>query len=283
MNARQLLAVTLLLAACFTSASVEAAIQTFDSPGDVTLGPTQAPGTWYTDRFAPAGFAAGQTAPDGQIGTLKQSIDGSQVQANSFYNYQGRKYDINLTGAVQAVSIGLYVDPSWATNDVNAGIWLTGFDSTPGEVSAYPIIAYRHSSTASAGFYTWDYVNGGWINDPAVGPGWHTLTTKLIVGTGMESYVDGVLFATFADPDTVSLGNVILNSYNYGQSYDVYWDNLSTATVPEPATLIVWSLLGATTWLGMRVWRGGQRLGGRSWSPENRQAILDIIDRSRSH
>jgi hypothetical protein len=60
-------------------------------------------------------------------------------------------------------------------------------------------------------------------------------------------------------------------------------DSKTTTVVPEPATLIVWSLLGAASWLGMRVWRGGQRISRRSWSPDNRQAILDIIDRTRSH
>jgi hypothetical protein len=51
------------------------------------------------------------------------------------------------------------------------------------------------------------------------------------------------------------------------------------ASVPEPATILVWSLLGAASWLGMRVWRGGQRIARRSWSPENRQAILEVIGR----
>ena len=72
------------------------------------------------------------------------------------------------------------LDQNWQTNNangVNAGFWLTGFDSTGG-VSAYPIIAYRQSPTVSAGLYTWDYVNGGWINDPAVASGWHTLTRR---------------------------------------------------------------------------------------------------------
>jgi hypothetical protein len=46
--------------------------------------------------------------------------------------------------------------------------------------------------------------------------------------------------------------------------------------VPEPATIVVWSLLGAGSWLGMRVWRR-RETGRRSWSPENRQAIHDII------
>jgi hypothetical protein len=35
-------------------------INTFDNLGDVILSPTQAPGTWYVDRYPPAGFAAGQ-------------------------------------------------------------------------------------------------------------------------------------------------------------------------------------------------------------------------------
>ena len=46
-------------------------------------------------------------------------------------------------------------------------------------------------------------------------------------------------------------------------------------------TIIVWSLLGVGSWLGMRVVR--RRRGGpvarQPWSPENRQAIHDIIAR----
>jgi hypothetical protein len=45
--------------------------------------------------------------------------------------------------------------------------------------------------------------------------------------------------------------------------------------VPEPATIVVWSLLGAGSWLGMRVWR--RDTGRRPWPPETRQAIHDII------
>ena len=54
--------------------------------------------------------------------------------------------------------------------------------------------------------------------------------------------------------------------------------NIESA-VPEPATLIVWSLLGAASWLGMGVWRRGQHVGRRSWSEANRAAIHDIISR----
>jgi hypothetical protein len=46
--------------------------------------------------------------------------------------------------------------------------------------------------------------------------------------------------------------------------------------VPEPATIMVWSLLGAS-WLGMRIWRQGRQVGRQRWSNENRAAILEII------
>jgi len=50
--------------------------------------------------------------------------------------------------------------------------------------------------------------------------------------------------------------------------------------VPEPATIIVWSLLGAGGWLGIRVVRRRGGSGGRQpWSNENRTAILEVIAR----
>jgi hypothetical protein len=54
-------------------------------------------------------------------------------------------------------------------------------------------------------------------------------------------------------------------------------DNL--VLVPEPATIVVWAVLGAASWLGMRVVRGGRKVGRQQWSPENRAAIYDIISR----
>jgi hypothetical protein len=50
--------------------------------------------------------------------------------------------------------------------------------------------------------------------------------------------------------------------------------------VPEPAAIIVWTLLGAGSWLGMRVWRRrGGPVGRQPWSPESREAIHEIIAR----
>ena len=53
-------------------------------------------------------------------------------------------------------------------------------------------------------------------------------------------------------------------------------------SMPEPATIIVWSLLGGGAWLGMRMWRQRDGVGSRQpWLSENRQAIYDIISRGR--
>jgi hypothetical protein len=51
--------------------------------------------------------------------------------------------------------------------------------------------------------------------------------------------------------------------------------------VPEPATVVVWSLLGAVGWLGIRVWRRGKHVGQSGWTEENRAAIFEIIDRGQ--
>ncbi|MCX7424308.1 MAG: hypothetical protein NTW96_01515 [Planctomycetia bacterium] len=61
-----------------------------------------------------------------------------------------------------------------------------------------------------------------------------------------------------------------------------------TTGLPEPSTLIIWSLLGASG-AGLSVWRrrrGGRFMGGAvpraAWSEENRQAIRQIIARGGS-
>jgi hypothetical protein len=79
--------------------------------------------------------------------------------------------------------------------------------------------------------------------------------------------------------------------FSANTSFDVGLDDVSvvpmqsTGTVPEPSTLIIWSLLGFGSAFGMRVWRRrgsslevGSR-GRRPWSPSARNAILEIVER----
>ena len=80
--------------------------------------------------------------------------------------------------------------------------------------------------------------NGGWdyIGLP---PGfqynsWVTLTITTVPGTGYEYKVTdansrrGVsIQSPFYDSTETSISNVILEAYNYGASYNVFWNNLS--------------------------------------------------------
>lgn len=218
-----------------------------DFSSTVPIAASQAPGVWYPDRYAPAVF---ESYDFGGEMVLRHGIRATDVQGNSFYNYQGRKLDTNLTGTAQSMSIDLWLDASWNGASRNAGIWSTGFDS--GSVaSAYPIVAWRSGGTDPAGFYAFDYINGGWLPLKMATVGdygrWHTLTFVFSVGTGVEYFVDGVSRLTFADPDTANLRNLILNAYNFGADYDVYWDNFRVgSTTPTPYEPVVTGVMNIT-------------------------------------
>jgi hypothetical protein len=82
------------------------------------------------------------------------------------------------------------------------------------------------------------------------------------------------------DPTQHNYSATYGGGYTWGQDQIVFLTE--GEVVPEPATLVVWSLLGAGSWLGMRVWRRRNRPAGRQpWSPENRSAILSIIENKR--
>ncbi|MGP1310705.1 MAG: VPLPA-CTERM sorting domain-containing protein [Phycisphaerales bacterium] len=208
----------------------------FDTAGDVMLSPTQAPGMWYTDRYAPGVFAGGATG-GGRTGVLHHGVRAADAAANrpngqqgSFYDYQGRKYDVGLTGGVQTIAIDLFVD-SASDVGVNAGIWGTTSNSNNSDLY-YPILAYRQSATAAydAGFYFFDTFGtngGGWLEvlTGVSGQQWNELEIVFTVGTGYEVLINGLSVFTYADTTSEVLENIILNQYNFGVDQDVYWDN----------------------------------------------------------
>lgn len=262
----------LLLCACgawFATASPARAgvISSFDSAGDVVTSPTRAPGTWYTDRYAPAGFASGQSG-GGRTGVLQQSISSADSAANrpgafgsAFYNTQGRAYD--LAPGATGLGIELFVSQDWAGLNQNvagaegrlASLWGTGVDGS-NTVSAYPIIEFNNQT---GGFRVW---NGtGWDNVGGFsGYGkWYDLGIEL-AGGNFNYYVNGSLVGSTSADGSVGLSSVILQGYNAGNSYDAYWDNARDAAlapvsaVPEPATLAVFGGLGLAA-VGYRVRR----------------------------
>jgi len=193
-------------------------VETFDNAIDLT--------EWYVDRKAPGVFESGTFQGENVLHHGIRAVDHNPD--NSSVNHQGRKIDINTSGPNQIVSIDLFVGEDWNIEDRGAGMWATGFDAANG-VSAYPIVAFRHSATEPAGFYAFNYIDGGWILLRAAKASdygrWHTMDFELIAGVGVKHYIDGEMLLSFADPDTRSIGNVILNASNFAEDYDVYWDN----------------------------------------------------------
>jgi len=236
-------------------------INTFDNPGDVILSPTQAPGTWYVDRYPPAGFAAGQIG-GGRTGVLHHFIsanDASNLRppsfSTAFYNTQGRKFD--LPSGTTAMGIELYVPSDWANLNQNVlgaegrlgSFWGTAVDSF-NTISFYPIIEYNNQ----AGFRVWN--NGVWINVPGFTgyDKWYDLAIE-IDGANFNYYINSALVATVNALGSTQLSNVILQGYNAGNSYNIYWDNLRNSTfIPEPTTLALFGLMG-TAALSYRVRR----------------------------
>jgi len=106
-------------------------------------------------------------------------------------------------------------------------------------------------------------IRADWSSDP------YSLLTPRNDGDG--DYTINMVF----DIGTLGAGQ----SANVDFQYRIAETGGGVSTVPEPCTIIVWSLLGAGSWLGMRVWRKPRSIGRRPWSPETRNAIHEIIAR----
>lgn len=252
------LLVALMSVVCLSTAAVQAD-QSFNFSTSVVTGASQAPGVWYTDRYAPAGFSSPVSfGGDDRLQQVISDADGASSRpgafSSSFYNTQGRKYD--LEAATVKMSIDLFVPASWqSTGNRMAGFWGTAVDAV-NAVSAYPILEFT-SDSANPRFRGYD--NGVWI-DMGLPSGfaydsWQTLEiTKL--PSGEIKYGVGDLTATttmLAPFGSVEIENVILQGHNTqnGVNYNIYWDNLSTSVVPEPASA---ALAGAAA-LGLFVVR----------------------------
>jgi hypothetical protein len=217
---------------------------TFDTP--VTTGNSQAAGTWYTDRYAPAGF----TAPVSFMGDnrLKQTISSADSETGrpggfsaAFYNTQGRKYDLNPN--TTSMSIDLYVAADWSTSGKRmAGFWGTALDNV-NAVSAFPILEFTSgvgdADGSGARFRGWDNTTGTWIS-MGLPTGFaydQFYTLKIDMAGSNFVYRVGDLALSTSNEGSSSIGNVILQGHNNaaGVNYDIYWDNLNA--VPEPTSM----------------------------------------------
>ncbi|MBS1703761.1 MAG: PEP-CTERM sorting domain-containing protein [Armatimonadetes bacterium] len=217
--------------------------QSFNFDAPVTLSSTQGAGVWYTDRYAPSGF----TSPVSFMGDnrLKQSISSADGANNrpssyvsSFYNTQGRSYDLNAN--VTQMSIDLFVPSSWQTDGQReAGFWGVARDNT-NAISDYPIIEFSsNTDTDGSGprFRGWNDADG-WVSmglpTGFAYDSWYTLNITLTGGNFVYSVGDAT--TSVSANGSTSIGSTILQGYNTtaGRDYDIYWDNFNA--VPEPAS-----------------------------------------------
>src|SRR5690606_19054545 len=193
--------------------------------------------------YAPSGFSS--PVSFGGDDRLEQGIsdaDGASSRpgafSSSFYNTQGRKYD--LEAATVKMSIELFVPAPWqSTGRRMAGFWGTAVDGG-NAVSAYPLVEFTSEGTPRFRGFEGD---GSWI-DLGLPTGfaydaWQTLEiTKLPSGEFNYAVGDKSATTLLMGPATTEIANVILQGHNSqaGVSYDIYWDNLATSVVPEPAS-----------------------------------------------
>lgn len=230
--------------------------QTFDT--DPVLGSSQAPGVWYTDRFAPAGFESEFFEGDNRLAHTISAADGATGRpssfSSSFYNTQGRKFD---TAGATSISVDFYVDSAFQSDSGRiAGIWGTGFLGDGSTISHFPIIEFADSD-----FQVWD---GAQFVDPTTAPVF-SFDTFVSLGIVLDTvndvfnfFIGGQQVLTTGASGTQSIGNIILQNINTDAGVDrtVYWDNLtaeSVAAVPVPAALPL--LAAAIAGLGFAGWR----------------------------
>ena len=239
-------------ASLLTAGTLAIATTALQAQTNVTPNLSAGVGSFYTDRYAPAGFAT-NNGIQGRNDVLQITIDASTNAGNrgglgaTFYNTQGKKTDVNTAGSWFFRS-DLYVAEGWATprsnGYVRTDMWATSTDNpTFTNPSAYPIVGFTNFGGA-ARFRGWN--GGSWTDfSSTVNFGqWNTLEMMFDENSDLLSYfVNGVLAGTVNDVVSTGVGNVMYQAYNFNDpalsisgnpDYVTNWSN--TAVVPEPST-----------------------------------------------
>lgn len=223
--------------------------QLFTRIAGATANYTQAPFTaselathWTLDRTTPSGGFDSLSTYAGRSNVLEMRVDTTLASPTpGFYRTEGLQRQIPASDTVKA---DLYVDSSWSTKDVRAGLW--GVGKSGASVTAYPIVEFVSGLGGGyTGWRTWD--GGAWVNTSAAynANAWNTLEITLNKTTRkFDISINGSVVVSHADGGSDSIGAVILNSFNAANNdptfnYAVHWSNLAfgVETPDIPANL----------------------------------------------
>jgi hypothetical protein len=209
-----------------------------------------------------------------------QRVDDSLDQV--WWNPDGvAKAEAKYAGYAQAVWYDGLGGGAGATTDLQ--IFTAAMNSSnglidPGAAVVLPSYPVGHGPSDPHGefFVLTDITSGGtwssWQSRNTDGNKDHMVTFKILTdslgGRLIDTFVVGFEDQSMGDRDY----NDVVVELTGVRTYDL---QLGDPTVPEPASLIVWSLLGAAG--AAAALRSRKR---RGWSDENRQGIYDVINRA---
>ncbi len=120
---------------------------------------------WEVDRTLPAHVDAQDFDGDSRLRLGLRP----PASPDSWHRWEGIKHEVTMPEwGYQSFSIDMYVGNDWGVTDRAAGMWGQGMDGA--SISAWPIISYRNSETTAAGFYSFDYLVGGWVDRILISP-----------------------------------------------------------------------------------------------------------------
>jgi len=236
-KSRRRTTIGVVVAAVVTLIATSAAAVVIDYE-EVPLTQAEIDANWVVDRAVPSGgFEA--VSFDGRDDVLEMRVDpDNRSDGSSFFHTEGL---LRQTPGAAALRADLYVDPAWEGQEIRAGLWGVGHDET-GERTGFPIIEYHQDPDAGfAGWRVWDSSTGTWSPHPAAASSGEWATLEIVLDVDNDQFVltvDGVS-TILPGLSSVTLGEVIVNMFNYGPgtpAYDVHLSDFAIGQVfPAPA------------------------------------------------
>jgi hypothetical protein len=206
---------------------------------DIPLTQAELDANWVVDRAVPSGGFE-SVSFESRDSVLEMRVDpDNRSTGSSFFFTEGL---LRQTPGAAALKADLYVDPAWEGQDIRAGLWGVGHDES-GDRTAFPIIEYHQDTGLGfTGWRVWDSAIGDWVSHPGSTSFGEWATLEIVLDADNNQFiwsVDGVS-ETLSGLDSTTLGEVIVNMFNYGPgtpAYEVHVSNFAIGEVmPTPAT-----------------------------------------------